>query len=75
MSIVSYRMEHVMGELNYWTYLISRWRVGWIEGSEHKPHGKMAILFAQPYINPECQVMAHVRTIMHIANLSSAGVM
>jgi Integrase zinc binding domain len=47
-----YRMEHVMGELNYWTDLMTRWRVGWIAGSEHKAHGKLARLFAQPYISP-----------------------
>jgi RNase H-like domain found in reverse transcriptase len=28
MSVFSYRMEHVMGELNYWTDLITRWGVG-----------------------------------------------
>jgi RNase H-like domain found in reverse transcriptase len=48
MSVFSYRMEHVMGELNYWTYLMTRWGVGWIAGSENKAHGKMASLFAQP---------------------------
>jgi hypothetical protein len=45
-------MEHVMGELNYWTYLMTRSKVGWIAGSRHKSHGKMASLFAQPYISP-----------------------
>jgi hypothetical protein len=45
-------MEHVMDELNYWTDLITRWGVGWIAGSENKAHGKMASLFAQPYISP-----------------------
>jgi hypothetical protein len=45
-------MEHVMGELNYWTDLMTRWGVGWIAGSENKAHGKMASLFAQPYISP-----------------------
>jgi hypothetical protein len=48
MSVFSYRMEHVMGELNYWTDLMTRWGVGWIAGSENKAHGKMASLFAQP---------------------------
>jgi hypothetical protein len=52
MSVLSYRMELVMGELNYWTDLMTRWRVGWIAGSENKAHGKMASLFAQPYISP-----------------------
>jgi hypothetical protein len=52
MSVFSYRMEHVMGELNYWTDLMTRWGVGWIAGSENKAHGKMAILLAQPYIIP-----------------------
>jgi RNase H-like domain found in reverse transcriptase len=28
MSVFSYRMEHVMGELNYWTDLMTRWGVG-----------------------------------------------
>jgi hypothetical protein len=28
MSVFSYRMEHVMGELNYWTELMTRWGVG-----------------------------------------------
>jgi Integrase core domain/Integrase zinc binding domain len=51
MSVLSYRMDHVMGELNYWTDLMTRWGVGWIAGSEHKAHGKMASLFAQPYIS------------------------
>jgi RNase H-like domain found in reverse transcriptase len=51
-SVFSYRMEHVMGELNYWTDLMTRWGVGWVAGSENKAHGKMASLFAQPYISP-----------------------
>jgi hypothetical protein len=45
-------MEHVMGELNYWTDVMNRWGVGWIAGSENKAHGKMGSLFAQPYISP-----------------------
>jgi Integrase zinc binding domain len=52
MSVFSYRMEHVMGELNYWTHLMTRWGVGWIAGRENKAHGKMACLFAQPHISP-----------------------
>jgi hypothetical protein len=52
MSLFSYRIEHVMGELNYWTDIMKRWGVGWIVGSEHKAHGNIASLFAQPYINP-----------------------
>jgi hypothetical protein len=52
MSVFSYRMEHVMGELNYWTDLMTRWGVVWVAGSENKAHGKMASLFAQPYISP-----------------------
>jgi hypothetical protein len=52
MSVFSYRMEPVMGELNYWTDHIKRWTVGWIAGSENKAHGKMASLFAQPYVSP-----------------------
>jgi RNase H-like domain found in reverse transcriptase len=52
MSVFSYRMEHVMGELNYWTDLMTRWGVEWVAGSENKAHGKMASLFAQPYISP-----------------------
>jgi hypothetical protein len=51
-SVFSYRIELVMGELNYWTDLMTRWGVGWIPGSEPKAHGKMAGLFAQPYISP-----------------------
>jgi Integrase zinc binding domain len=31
---------------------MTRWGVGWIAGSEIKVHGKMASLFAQPYISP-----------------------
>jgi hypothetical protein len=27
-SVFSYRIEHVMGELNYLTVLMTRWRVG-----------------------------------------------
>jgi hypothetical protein len=45
-------MEHVMGELNYRTYLMTRWGLGWIAVSENKGHGKMASLFARPYIRP-----------------------
>jgi hypothetical protein len=41
-------MEHVMGKLNYWKNLMTRWGVVWIAGSENKAHGKMASLFAQP---------------------------
>jgi Integrase zinc binding domain len=52
MLVFSYRMEHVMGELNYWTDLMTRWRVGWVAGSENKAHGKMSSLFSQPYISP-----------------------
>jgi hypothetical protein len=52
MSVFSYRMEHVMGELNYWTDLTTRWGVGWVAGSDNKAHGQMASLFAQPYISP-----------------------
>jgi hypothetical protein len=50
--VFSYRMEHVMGELNYRKDPMKRWRVGWVAGSEPKAHGKMASLFAQPYISP-----------------------
>jgi hypothetical protein len=28
MSVFSYHMEHVMGELNYWTDLMTRWGEG-----------------------------------------------
>jgi hypothetical protein len=52
MSVFSYRMEHVIGELNYWIDLMTRWGVGWVAGSENKALGKMASLFAQPYISP-----------------------
>jgi hypothetical protein len=52
MSVFSYRMEHVMGELNYWTDLMTRWGVVWVAGSENKAHGKTVSLFAQPYISP-----------------------
>jgi Integrase zinc binding domain len=52
MSVFSYRMEHVMDELNYWTDLMTRWGVDWIAGSENKARGKMASMFAQPYISP-----------------------
>jgi hypothetical protein len=51
MSVSSYRIEHVMGELNYWKDLMTRWGVGWIAGSGHIEYGKMAGLFAQPYIS------------------------
>jgi hypothetical protein len=40
-----------MGEINYWTDLMTRCGVGLIAGSENKAHGKMASLFAQPYIS------------------------
>jgi hypothetical protein len=52
MSVFSYRIEHVMGELNYWTDLMTRWIEEWVAGSDHKAHGNMASLFAQPYISP-----------------------
>jgi hypothetical protein len=52
MSVFSYLMEHVMGELKYWTDLMTRWGVGWIAGIEQNAHGKMASLFAHPYIYP-----------------------
>jgi RNase H-like domain found in reverse transcriptase len=52
MSVFSCRMEHVMGGLSYWTDLMTKWGVGWVAGSENKAHGKMASLFAQPYISP-----------------------
>jgi hypothetical protein len=42
LSVFSSRMEHVTGQLNYWTDLMTRWRAGWIVGSEQKAHGKMA---------------------------------
>jgi hypothetical protein len=45
-------MEHMMGELIYWTDLMTRWVIGWTAGSENKAHGKMDSLFAQPYISP-----------------------
>jgi hypothetical protein len=51
MSVFSFRKEHVMGELNYWTALMTKWGIGWMEGNENKVHGKMASLFAQPYIS------------------------
>jgi hypothetical protein len=52
MSVFSSRLEHVMDELNYWTDLMTRWSVGWIAVSENKAHGKIASLFARPYISP-----------------------
>jgi hypothetical protein len=52
MSLFSHRMEHIMGEPNYWTDLMTRVGVGSIAGSENKAHGKMASLFAQSYISP-----------------------
>jgi hypothetical protein len=52
MSLFSYRMNHVMAELSYWTDLMTRWGVGWIAGSENKAHGTMASLFSQPCISP-----------------------
>jgi hypothetical protein len=52
MSMFSHRIKHVMGKLDYWKGLMTRWKVCWIAGSENKAHGKMASLFAQPYISP-----------------------
>jgi RNase H-like domain found in reverse transcriptase len=52
MSVFSYRMEYVIGKLNYWTDLMTRCGVGWIAGSENKAHDTMARLFALPYISP-----------------------
>jgi hypothetical protein len=34
MSVFSYRMEHVMGELNCWTNLMTRWGLGLIAGEQ-----------------------------------------
>jgi hypothetical protein len=31
---------------------MTRWGVGWVAGSENKAHGKIASLFAQPFISP-----------------------
>jgi RNase H-like domain found in reverse transcriptase len=45
-SVFSCRMEHVMGKLSYWKELMTRWRVEWIAGSEHKAQGKIDMLFA-----------------------------
>jgi hypothetical protein len=45
-------MEHVMSEVNYWMNLMTRWVVRLIAGSKNKAHGKIASLFAQPYISP-----------------------
>jgi Integrase zinc binding domain len=52
MAVFYYRMEHVTGDLNYWTDLMTRWGAGWVAGSENKAHGKIASIFAQPYISP-----------------------
>jgi Integrase zinc binding domain len=41
-----------MAEHNYWKDLMTKWGVGRIAGSEHKALGKMASLFAHPYISP-----------------------
>jgi hypothetical protein len=56
-------MEHVMSELNYWTDIMTRWRVGWIACSEHKAHGKMASQLVQPYIT-----LTHCDTIEFTSN-------
>jgi hypothetical protein len=42
-------MEHVMGELNFWTAIMTTWGESWIAVSDYKAYGKMASLFAQPY--------------------------
>jgi RNase H-like domain found in reverse transcriptase len=67
MSVFSYRMEHVTGELNYWTEIMTRWGVGWIAGREHKAHGKIASLFAQPYVTPpdynKCYALLRMRPL------------
>jgi RNase H-like domain found in reverse transcriptase len=52
MSVFSYHMKYVMGELNYWTELMTRWGVGWEAGSKNEAHGTTASLFSQPYISP-----------------------
>jgi RNase H-like domain found in reverse transcriptase len=52
MSLFSYRMEHIMGELNYWTDLMTRWEVRWVADSENKADENLSSLFAQPYISP-----------------------
>jgi hypothetical protein len=43
-----------MGELNYWTDLMTRSGVGWISqvGSEHKVYGKMASQVEKPDSTP-----------------------
>jgi hypothetical protein len=58
MYVFSYRREHVMGDLNYWTDLMSRSGVGWIADREHKEYSKMVSLFAQPHItSPDCDTV------------------
>jgi hypothetical protein len=52
MSVLSYRVKHVMGEINYWTDLMTRLGVGWVAGRNHKERGNIASLFSQPYISP-----------------------
>jgi hypothetical protein len=52
LSVFAYRMEHVAGEVNYWTDLLTRWGVGWVAGGTQKARTKIARLFSQPYIMP-----------------------
>jgi hypothetical protein len=52
MFVFSFHIEHVMGEIQYWTDLMTRWVVGWIAGSEDKAHGTMASLLSKSYISP-----------------------
>jgi RNase H-like domain found in reverse transcriptase len=40
MSVFSYHMEHVMGNLNYRTDVMTRWGVGWVAGSESKAQAR-----------------------------------
>jgi hypothetical protein len=52
MSVFAYRMEHVAGEVNFWTDLMTRWGVGWVAGAEPRARVALATIFEQPYIMP-----------------------
>jgi hypothetical protein len=52
MSAFAYRMEHVAGEVKFWTDLMTRWGVGWVVGAEPRARVALATIFEQPYIMP-----------------------
>jgi RNase H-like domain found in reverse transcriptase len=45
MSVFAYRMEHVAGEVKFWTDLMISWGVGWVVGAESRARVAPATIF------------------------------